>query len=65
MTTLYKASMRPRLIAVDDRSISAGLARIERASMRPRLIAVDDLAIESSFFILIQSFNEATAYCRG
>ena len=34
--------MRPRLIAVDDWSVKAGVLSITIASMRPRLIAVDD-----------------------
>ncbi len=38
-----EASMRPRLIAVDDVAEGAGAgAAIASASMRPRLIAVDD-----------------------
>ena len=36
------ASMRPRLIAVDDDLIANMIDPWYRASMRPRLIAVDD-----------------------
>ena len=34
--------MRPRLIAVDDRGLTAAELGRAKASMRPRLIAVDD-----------------------
>ena len=37
------ASMRPRLIAVDDVPDTVAIAAALSASMRPRLIAVDDL----------------------
>jgi len=37
------ASMRPRLIAVDDRAGKRDHCSRGGASMRPRLIAVDDL----------------------
>ena len=37
-----KASMRPRLIAVDDHPASRKSDPTDAASMRPRLIAVDD-----------------------
>ena len=40
--TTETASMRPRLIAVDDHSPQSTQARRPAASMRPRLIAVDD-----------------------
>ena len=39
----FFASMRPRLIAVDDFSRAAALTQTSPASMRPRLIAVDDV----------------------
>ena len=39
-----RASMRPRLIAVDDEVLAWALSSGEAASMRPRLIAVDDEA---------------------
>ena len=37
-----RASMRPRLIAVDDALVPDQLLESHIASMRPRLIAVDD-----------------------
>ena len=37
-----RASMRPRLIAVDDPSFADAYQGAMEASMRPRLIAVDD-----------------------
>ena len=39
---IENASMRPRLIAVDDLKTRAEIGKINAASMRPRLIAVDD-----------------------
>ena len=36
------ASMRPRLIAVDDAGFEGDDVAVGAASMRPRLIAVDD-----------------------
>ena len=39
---LIQASMRPRLIAVDDANEQLDQMQIAQASMRPRLIAVDD-----------------------
>ena len=39
-----EASMRPRLIAVDDAAGASIYCFTETASMRPRLIAVDDNA---------------------
>ena len=40
--SIYRASMRPRLIAVDDAEVRELAADVKHASMRPRLIAVDD-----------------------
>ena len=41
------ASMRPRLIAVDDQDVADALNYRLNASMRPRLIAVDDVSTVS------------------
>ena len=60
-----EASMRPRLIAVDDR-IEGYRKRFNRAaSMRPRLIAVDDNQIAVPSELPMSRFNEATADRRG
>ena len=59
------ASMRPRLIAVDDLLRGRHDQVLREASMRPRLIAVDDFLRENDVTQDNDGFNEATAYCRG
>ena len=60
-----RASMRPRLIAVDNGFTSAATGAAAGASMRPRLIAVDNSASTRLSKTQPTSFNEATADCRG